>query len=212
MDQFAVPPLPRANNFAHRMAIEYTHPECLKSIEAGTRISLSSVHGSSFTTWTTSEAHDISTISLAMNRTLCRTFKLTSKCFKLIWNRQKNGNGTPTEYEVTYVITPMRDVGWRDSCSESSSSAGENCFVCHRVCRDADDDDSRDANCQRCQPCFLCDDCKIYVGGAMCCFFCLKKSEVHLARNEAKLMLRALCPWLFEQGPGDEGGDDCVCP
>ena len=195
---------------ANRGAIEYTHPASVDCIEAGTRITLSDMHGRS-STWTADREAEISTLSLAMAETLSRRFKLPNRCFKLIWNPQKSSDESPA-YEVTYVITPMRSVGWatrpsagpHNEDSETSSSAGADCYVCKRACRDADEDDSRDKNCQRCSPCFLCDDCKVDVGGTMCCFFCLEKAEVHMAHNEAQLRLRALCPWLFAEGPEDD--------
>ena len=56
------------------------------------------------------------------------------------------------------------------------------CLVCLDPALDIDEDKnrSREENCIRCNPCSLCDQCKINIGHAPVCLWCVETDEIEL--------------------------------
>jgi hypothetical protein len=168
---------------------EFTHPQSMCSIRAGTTVVLAPLgtdESALFIEWTCKDDDNVATLSIAFCMVLSKHFKLPTQCFRLVWDSEVRADTITANYILQELTDEMHE----------SMPDHDNCFVCSGPCRDADEDGTRELNCYRCEPCFLCSACKVLLpDGLSCCFVCLLEDEIPLVSDQRRLQL--LVPEIF---------------
>ena len=157
----------------------------------GTNIKVCFPSGRRVLTYRATDKASLSTLSIAFQTVICKSFNVPQKCVNFVWPAVPNGIALET-LQVVCMFTPIKDDETRDSDGWTWD-----CFICGDPCENtelSEDPDVLLKNCIRCEPVNLCKNCHIRIDRTWVCFACLEQEEWLLLDAEATLRGRLAWP------------------